>query len=230
VASPYSQRQVTAAELAVEHESKLRQLEAEYQAESAEVDAKAAQAQREFDAAIARLDLTNQQALIDLRAQFDAKADVIVGLRASQQRQQAIEAQILADKLAKGQGDLLRKQEQASFVNALLGSAANDPTVNAAISSVPVVGGLLAGLFGVVRGNVNARRAREDEAAKAKTLREVEHATWEEAKRDAESAQAKADKAWEDSQAAARLDGLQAAILQLTAKLTPPAVEPVKTA
>ena len=205
VVSPWSGRQVTDAELAAEHAAKLRDLAAEDAAERERIDAEARAARREFDAAVATLDLTQQQALIDLRSRFDGRAAEIDALRIKQDRERDTEAAMIAQRLREGRAQIARAQERQDFLGGLLATVAGNPATSAAVSAIPIVGPILTGVMGyAVAGSASRRRKQAEDAA------------WDEAKREAREEQARNDATWDQSAAAQQQQALLAALLSMS--------------
>ena len=205
IESPWSGRQVTEAELAREHEQRVKDLELEDAAERERIDADARAAQREFDDAVASLDLANQAELLELRSRFAERADEIDMSRLKQRRELQTEASVIAAKLEYGKSELERAQARADLFGGLLSTVAGNPATSAALSAVPIVGPILTAVLGYGVASSSSRRRKQ-----------AEDLAWEEAKREAREEQARNDKTWDESAAIAQQQALLAALLKKT--------------
>lgn len=204
---------------AAEAQRKAEALAAEDRAERERIEAEARAAKREFDAAVAGADLASQQALLELRSRFDSRADEIAALAAEQDREREYKASLIRADLSQTLAsitsgtqsalDELKAQVSRADVrfaaiderNALIdqGVSAVSPIAALALGSVPGVGGVLTGLWGLASGRAAKRQAdrerneRAEDAKKFEAARKREDELWEEAQRAKEAEVTKRD-------------------------------------
>lgn len=217
VRSPYSDREVTEAELAREHADKLRQLELEDKAEQKRIDNEAAKARREFDLAVGTIDLGQQQQLLELRARFDERADEIAGLRAKQERERGYEAAIIADKLASGTEALRAARERQDMIGGLITQVSDSPTTKTLVGMIPGVGSALVGLLGIASAATSAAKRRRDVLAAQAATMAARDAAWDEAQAAKEREVAVRDAHYDQGAQQASVASMLAMLAQLPA-------------